>query len=46
VDGAAPTVSRKGAKMKDDPEEIPRAYWILLFVTGAVLFIIRMLLAF
>jgi hypothetical protein len=36
----------KGAKMKDDPEEIPRAYWILLLVTGAILFIIRMLLAF
>jgi hypothetical protein len=32
--------------MNDGPEEIPRIYWILLLVTGAVLFVIRMLLAF
>jgi hypothetical protein len=32
--------------MKDEPEEIPRAYWILVLVAGAVLFIIRMILAF
>ena len=42
----SPDRGHKGAKMEDDPEEIPRAYWILLLVAGAVIFIIRMLLAF
>jgi hypothetical protein len=46
MDEAVLTVRRKGAKMNDDPEDMPRVYWILLLVTGAVLLIVRMLLAF
>jgi hypothetical protein len=51
VDGSVLTVSKKGAKMKDKPEDIPIVYLlylvlgILLLVAGAVIFIIRMLLA-
>jgi hypothetical protein len=49
---SSPTASRKGAKMKDDPEDIPMAYLLyvvlglILLVTGAIIFIIRMFLAF
>jgi hypothetical protein len=32
--------------MNDDSEEIPRIYWILLLVTGAILFIIQTFIAF
>ena len=44
--------AQKGAKMKDDPEDIPMAYLLyvilglMLLVAGAVIFIIRMFLAF
>ena len=47
MDGAVLTVSQKGAKMRDDPEDIPMAYLlyvvlgILLVVAGAAIFIIR-----
>ena len=47
MDGAVPIMG-KGAKMKDDPEDIPVAYLlyvvlgILLVVAGAVIFIVRM----
>jgi hypothetical protein len=52
MDGGVPIVSNKGAKMKDDPEDIPMAYLLyvvlglLLLVAGAAIFIIRMFLAF
>jgi hypothetical protein len=51
VDGAILTFSQKGAKMKDDFDDIPMAYLlsvilvILLSVAGAIIFIIRMFLA-
>jgi hypothetical protein len=47
MDGAVLTVSQKGAKMRDDSEDIPMAYLlyvvlgILLVVAGAAIFIIR-----
>jgi hypothetical protein len=47
MDGAVPIVNKKGAKMKDNPEDIPMAYLLyvvlglLLLVAGAVIFIIR-----
>jgi hypothetical protein len=49
---SSPDREQKGAKMKDDPDDIPMAYLlyvvlgILLLVAGAIIFIIRMFLAF
>ena len=48
MDGAVLIASQKGAKMKDDLEDIPMAYLlyvvfgILLLLAGGLIFIIRM----
>jgi hypothetical protein len=48
MDGAVPIMSKKGAKMKDDIEEIPMAYLLyvllglLVLMAGGVIFIVRM----
>jgi hypothetical protein len=48
MDGAVPIMSKKGAKMKDDLDDVPLAYLlyvvlgILLVAVGAVIVIIRM----
>jgi hypothetical protein len=48
VDGAVLTVSKNGANMKDNPEDIPIVYLlyvvlgILLLAAGAVIFVVRM----
>jgi hypothetical protein len=48
VDEVVLTVSKKGANMRDNPEDIPIVYLlyvvlgILLLAAGAVIFIVRM----
>ncbi len=48
MDGVAPIASKKGAQMKDDPEDIPVVYLlyvvlgILVLLAGAIIFIVRM----
>jgi hypothetical protein len=48
MDGAVPIMSKKGAKMKDDIEDIPMAYLLyvllglLLLMVAGVIFIFRM----
>jgi uncharacterized membrane protein YiaA len=52
MDGAVPIVNKKGAKMKNNPEDMPMVYLlyvvlgILALVAGAVIYIVRMFSAF